>query len=113
MATRKLQKGEWRPFLDRMSKVIAGSQAEIAIDSLALGHQIEAEWLPLLGIAYDPKDDLVEVALEGVDHMISHPREIYVDDGGPMLNSLEIVDDEGTRQVIQLRRPLMLAPPSH
>jgi Family of unknown function (DUF5335) len=40
------------------------SRAEIEVASLALGDQVEAEWLPLLGIAYDPKDDLVQVALE-------------------------------------------------
>jgi hypothetical protein len=35
-----------------------------------------AEWPPLRGVAYDPKDDVLEVALEGIDHLIEHPREI-------------------------------------
>ena len=51
--------------------------AEIEVASLSLGDQVEAEWLPLHGITYDPNDDLVEVALEGLDHMIRKPREIY------------------------------------
>jgi hypothetical protein len=39
-----------------------------AICGLALGDQIAANWLPLLGITYEPKDDLLEIALEGLDH---------------------------------------------
>ncbi len=52
------------------------------VASLKLGDRIEAEWLPLLGISYDPKNDLIDIALEGVDHMIHHPREIYVAESG-------------------------------
>jgi hypothetical protein len=35
----------------------------------------------LLGITYDPNKDLLETALEGLDHLIAHPREISVEDG--------------------------------
>jgi hypothetical protein len=66
-----------------------------------------------LGLVYDPKDDLVEVALDGVDHMIVKPREIYLDEGlrGPM--SIEIIDAEGTKQIIKLRNPLTLPAPAN
>src|SRR5215470_6822448 len=74
MATRRLDKKEWRSFLDRLSTALEGKQAEIEIVSLQLGDQIEADWLPLLGIAYDPNDDIVEVALEDLDHLIAKPR---------------------------------------
>ena len=111
MTTEKLDKQRWRPFLEHMSKMLEGKRAEIEVASLKMGDQIAAEWLPLLGISYDPKGDLIEVALDGVDHLISHPREIYVENGGPTLNSLEIVDAEGTRQIVQLREPLMLPAP--
>jgi Family of unknown function (DUF5335) len=69
---------------------------------------VEVEWLPLLGLVYDPKDDLVEVALDGVDHMIGKPREIYLDDEPGGLMSIEIIDAEGTKQIIKLRDPLTL-----
>jgi len=113
MATRKLDKEQWKTFFDRVSKTLEGKQAEIEVASLALGDQIEAEWLPLLGLAYDPKDDLFEVALDGVDHMIPKPREIYVDDGVGGLMSIEIVDADGTKQIIKLRDPLMLPATAH
>jgi Family of unknown function (DUF5335) len=59
---------------DRLSKTLQGKQAEIEVASLSLGDQVEAEWLLLHGITYDPNDDLVEVVLERLDHMIRKPR---------------------------------------
>jgi Family of unknown function (DUF5335) len=76
MTARKLDKNQWRMFFDRLSKTLQGQQAEIEVASLSFGDQVEAELLPLHGITYDPNDDLVEVALEGLDHMIRKPREI-------------------------------------
>jgi Family of unknown function (DUF5335) len=112
MTTRKLEKAEWQPFFDTVSKALIGKRAEIEIASLSLGDQIEAEWLPVIGIAYDPKDDVLEIALDGLDHLIPHPKEIYIDDAGVLLNSLEVIDGEGTSQIVQLRDPLMLPAPS-
>jgi hypothetical protein len=81
MTVRKLDKANWHAFFDFISKLLEGKQVEVEVASLALGDHVAAEWLPLLGLVYDPKDDLVEVTLDGVDHMIPKPREIYVDDG--------------------------------
>ena len=112
MATRKLDKKEWRSFFDRFSTTLDGKQAEIEVVSLRLGDQVEAHWLPLLGIAYDPNDDIVEVALEGLDHLIPKPREVYLEEGAGGLAALEIVDSDDVKQIIKLRDPLMLpAPP--
>lgn len=108
MATSTLEKAAWQPYFDNISKTLAGKQAEIEIASLKLGDQIEAEWVPLLGIVYDPDSDLVEIRLEGVDHMIRHPKEIYVDRGPLGLSSMEVIDADDVRQIIKLRDPLML-----
>jgi Family of unknown function (DUF5335) len=105
---RKLERAGWRPFLDRVSKGIAGKQAEIEVASLDLGDQLEAEWVPLIGLVYDPKDDIVEVAVEGLDHLIHKPRELYVEEEGGELLSLEVIDEDGTRSIIKLKDMLML-----
>ena len=112
MATRKLDKSEWRAFCDRMSKGLVGKQAEIELASLALGSQVQGEWLPLLGIAYDTKNDMMEIALDGLDHLVQRPREFYVDVGAGGMISLEVVDASGIRQIVKLRDPLMLPPVS-
>ena len=78
MMARKLEKRQWSTFLNGVTRMLEGKRAEVEVASLRLGDQVEAEWLPLLGIAYDSKDDIVEVALEGLDHLIPSPREIYV-----------------------------------
>jgi hypothetical protein len=112
MATRKLEKSEWRPFFDQVSKALIGKRAEIEVASLALGDQIEAEWLPLIGIAYDPKSDILEIVLDGLDHLIPHPNEIYVEEGAGLLSSLQVFDAERASQIVHLRDPLMLPAPS-
>jgi hypothetical protein len=110
MTTRKLDKGQWKGFLDRISKLLEGKEAEVEVASLKLGDQIEAKWRPILGITYDPKDDLIDLDLDGLDHMIRHPRELYVENG-LSIASLEIVDEEGVAQIVKFKDPMMLAAP--
>ena len=111
MAARKLDKPEWRQYFDSLSRSLKGAQAEIEVAALPLGDQVQADWLPLFGITYDPKDDLVEIALEGLDHLIPKPRDIFLDADAGQLLSVEIVDADGGRQIVRLREPLLLAPP--
>ncbi|WP_026607158.1 DUF5335 domain-containing protein [Methylocapsa acidiphila] len=108
MTARKLEKANWGPFLDHLSKSLAGARVEIEASSLPLGKHVQAEWLPLIGLTYDPKDDIVELALEGLDHLIHKPRDIYVEDATGLLANLEIVDAEGLTQAVKLKEPLML-----
>ena len=110
---RKLKQPQWRPFLDAISKLLEAKEAEIEVASLGLGDQVQAKWLPFIGIAYDSNDDVVEVALDGLDHMIHRPREIYLDDDVGGLTSLEIVDAEGVRQIVKLKDQLMLPAPTN
>ena len=108
MSSRMLARGEWRGYCDHISKELVGKSAELELISLDLGDRIETRWLPLLGIVYDPKSDVFEVALEGVDHLIAHPREVYVEETARGLVALEITADDDTRQIVRLREPLAL-----
>jgi hypothetical protein len=112
MTIRKLDKSDWLPFFAGVSKMLAGTRAEIEVASLPIGDQIEAEWLPFVGIAYDPKDDVIEVALEGVDHLISKPRQVFVDEAAGDFLSLAIIDQDGTQHILKLREPLVLPSPT-
>jgi hypothetical protein len=111
MTARKLDKKEWKPFFDGISKILGAKQAEVEVLSLDLGEQVEAEWLPLVGLTYDPKDDVLDVELDGLDHLIEKPREIYVEDGGVGLASLAVMDSAGARQIVKLRDPMALPAP--
>jgi len=112
MTARKLDKRQWSTFLNGVTRMLEGKRAEVEVASLRLGDQVEAEWLPLLGIAYDSKDDIVEVALEGLDHLIPSPREIYVDDDPLGLWTFEIVNADDVREIIRFRDPLALPAPA-
>jgi len=109
---RKLEKAQWRSYFDILSNLLEATEAEIEIASLDLGDQVQAKWLPLIGIAYDPEDDVVEVALEGLDHLIYRPREVYLDDEVGGLTSLQIVDADGARQIVKLKDKLLLPAPT-
>jgi len=108
MAARSLRRKEWQGYCDRIAKGLLGRQAEIKVIELPFGDHLATKWLPLLGITYDPKDDLLEIALEGLDHLIHHPREISVEDRVEGLAAMEIVDADQRRQIVTLREPLML-----
>ena len=111
MNTSKLEKANWQKYFDQVSKHIDGKLAEIEVDSLLIGSQIEAEWVPLLGITYEPKSDMLEIMLEGLGHMIRKPREIYVQENGTGLSSFEVIDSDNVKQIIKLRAPLSLPSP--
>jgi uncharacterized protein DUF5335 len=114
MATRRIDKAEWRDFMDSLTHDLVGQQAEVEIAALGLGTRIAAEWLGLFGFNYDPRADVIEIALDGVDHMIHAPREVWVELGGASgLSALEIVAADDTRQIVRLREPLRLAAPAH
>lgn len=108
MATHELAQAQWHGYFDTVSRSLLGKSAEIEIASLGLGDQVEAEWLPLLGITYEPKSDTLEVALVGVTHMIRRPKSVFVDEGTGGLTSMEAIDGGGTRHIVNLREPLML-----
>lgn len=108
MPTVQLENARWKPYLDRVANTLRGQQAYVEVSGLGLGDQVESEWLPLLGIAYDPKSDVVEMATEAVDHLISHPNRIYVQYESDGLHNLEVVDADGNQHIMRLREPLKL-----
>lgn len=108
MASRTIPQPEWRAFFDGMADVLVGKRAEVEAASLDLGDQIVAEWLPLLGVTYDAQDDLLDVAMSGLNHLIRRPRDIYVQEGPKGVETVAVVSADGMKQILHLRDPLML-----
>ena len=111
MSIEKLDKESWAPYFDSMSKVLAGKQAEIDVESLSLGVQVASRYAPLHGITYDQRSEMLEIMLERWEHNISHVAEIWIDREGISLNSIRVVATDGVEQIIKLRDPLMLPDP--
>jgi hypothetical protein len=111
MALLKLKRRMWHAFCDGVTIQLAGKRAEIEIASLDLGAQVIARWLPLLGVVYDRKNDSLQIVIDGLDHMVLKPRELYAEYGPRGLESLGVLDSEGAWQILLLRDPLSLPAP--
>ena len=83
-----------------------------------LGDTIKAERDPhcytaalLLGMSYDPKEGVFEVATANISHRVAKPKEIYVREQAGTLSSVEIIAQDDTKQIVELR-PLPALPAS-
>lgn len=95
---------EWVLQLDQLTRDRRDQYVTIEILHPEYGDEREAEHLPFAYAVYDPKDDVVVIAVGGntakypvlLRHMISHPTEVDVDvDAG----ALKVVDNDGTTTI--------------
>lgn len=112
MSTYQVEKEHWERYFDDFSRVAGTQLVELEVVGLDLGDQVEAEWLPLTGISYDPKDDILSVQLDDkVDHLIRHPRAVSVEEEADGMRAIAVVDGDGHEQILKLRAPLALPRP--
>ena len=107
--TIKLEKEKWESFFNEWDKkykegAFGEKEVQIEIVDKELGDQVETLWQPLVGLAYDPKENDFEVVAEKHDHIIHNPAEIYVeeDENGDIL-ALEVVQEGGMKHIIIFR----------
>lgn len=117
MPLTQLARSQWQAYFDRVSRALGATRVQIEVTGLGLGDQVEADFISLFGLTYDPKNDLLAVIAEGVDHLIRHPKQIHIDHELDWLRSAEAVDAENNRHIILLKSPLALpaaaaAPPA-
>jgi len=111
MSVQRLTRAEWQPYCERISDGIrSGQRVELEIVSLGLGDHVEAKWMPILGLVYEPKTDMFEVALDGIDHTVAHPREVLIETSPRGVVGLEIVAADDVRRIIKFLKPLELPP---
>ena len=108
MSRRSLARSEWRRYCDGVSKSAGGGRVELDVASLDLGDRVAARWLPLLGLVFDARGDVLEVALDGVSHSIVSPREILLEETERGLVAIEIVAPDDTVETLRFREPLRL-----
>jgi hypothetical protein len=108
MGVQRFDRSMWINVCAAISTNLLGKRAEIEFVSLADGLLTEALKQPVLGIIYDPANDVLKILLEGMDHFVFQPKEMYLDFslGGDV--SLGILDKENAWQIVLLRDPLML-----
>ena len=102
--------GDWVSQLEQLTKERQGQSVTIEILHPAYGDMPETEHLPFAYASYDPKDDVLVIAVGGntakypvvLRHLISHPTEVDVDvDNG----GLKVVDKDGTTTITSFYAP--------
>ncbi|RDD62638.1 DUF5335 family protein [Ferruginivarius sediminum] len=112
MATRRLDQDELETYFNRIAKALGIRSVEIEVTSLAVGDQIEADWIGMMNISYDPKGDAIDISTDRLDHRILHPKVVYVLEGDEGLEAIEVERDDGTKEIVRLRAPLLLTGPA-
>lgn len=107
MAIRTLPRSEWNRYFDTFSKEKDErgriDYVEIRVLSMEDGVQPQTRWVPLQGITYDPKSDLLEIQVPELDHLIGTPEAIYVDESEGRLHRFEVVRPDGTLEIVDIR----------
>ena len=111
MSATTAERSEWSTLTDRLSADHAGHDATIEVIDAEGGDNPMVERLPFESITYDPRDDVLVVAVGGraprypvvLRHLIRHPQEILFDltQRGA---ALKITDSEGTTTLVSLLR---------
>jgi uncharacterized protein YuzE len=113
MAVQEIARENWHDFLENFTRTIQGREAEVEVVSDDFGGQRLAEGVPMLGLSYDERGDVLEVELENVGHRVARPTALFVDlaEAGGVIG-IEIEGEDGVRNILRLREPLMLPEPA-
>src|SRR5262252_4805778 len=115
--TRELERASWAAYFDSIAPSVEGMLVTVELMGEQLGDQTDVERLPVQAISYDPRDDVLEVAVGGrgtrypvvLRHFISNPTAISVEEspeGTP--SAILVTDPSGVRTLIRLFEPEML-----
>ena len=77
-----IKKEDYHVYFDDLSKFFEDDLVQIEVVGLKLGDQIEADYVTLNGMTYEPKEDILFLYLgDELEHTIRNPVEIYIDEG--------------------------------
>ena len=109
----ELPPSQWQARLEDLTKQHEGHEVAIELLDQELGDEAEAEMLPLAYLEFDPKDDVVIVAVGGRDgrypvvlrHIVEHPQRIVADSYGEGRSALDIVNRDGDHTIVTIQAP--------
>jgi hypothetical protein len=101
--TATADRSTWASELDQLTDDHEGDRVAIEILDLIYGDGEQAESVPFVYATYDPKDDVVIVAVGGrsgrfpvaLRHTITDPVEVDVDD-----NAMRVISGDGTTTIV-------------
>lgn len=99
----------WSSYFDTFAKRFLRDEvpevATIHVADGARGRQRAVSGVRVLGITYDRRDHVLDVALEGLDHLVLRPVAIWAreaEDG--FIDELTVLREDGLRETIALQR---------
>jgi hypothetical protein len=109
LETKKIPQDQLETYFDAFTKHFLLHDSTNAVDVELVapdwGDQFAAEGAHLYGITYDPKDDAIEFELEGGDHRIQHPLEVWVaEEIDTFIKAIQVVREDGAREIARVNR---------
>ena len=109
LETKRIPANELEMYFDKFTKhfLVHDSTNRVDVELIApdWGDQFAAEGAQLRGITYDPKDDALEFELEGGDHRIQHPQEVWVaEEIDTFIKAIQVVREDGSREIARVNR---------
>jgi hypothetical protein len=109
LETKRVPNDQLKTYFDKFTRHFLVRESTNAVDVEVLapdwGDQFAAEGAHLFGITYDPKDNALEFEIEGGDHRVTKPKEVWTaEEFDGFVKAIEIVRDDGTREVARVNR---------
>ncbi|HSN82787.1 MAG TPA: DUF5335 family protein [Polyangiales bacterium] len=104
MTTKKLKPSEWQQYFDRVAQHIPSMKVGVTILGEDIGVQPESQGSALIGISWDHNDQALTVDTADWSHRMVRPAEIFVQEEAGTLSSVEVVDQDGGKQIVELQR---------
>ena len=108
MTTRQIEKNDWQSYFDRVSRELSTTTIDVEVSGTDMGVQEETHEAALVGLSYDPRDDAFSIVAEALEHRVTRPEQIFVEEEASELHSVEIVDGDGHRHIAKLHQALRL-----
>jgi len=110
---RQIPREQWASYLEDLTKRLEGRWITIEVLDKEFGDQYEVEKLPLAFFFYDPKDDVIEIAVGGwttsypveMRHFIRHPQDVWEREGTGGPDAFLIVDADDRKTLVTIHEP--------
>ena len=109
LETKRVPNDQLETYFDKFTRHFLMRESTNAVDVEVLapewGDQFEAQGAHLLGITFDPRSNSLEFEYEGGEHRITRPKEVWTaEELDGFVKSIEVVRDDGTREVASVKR---------
>lgn len=109
LETKRVPNDQLKTYFDKFTRHFLLRESTNAVDVEVLapdwGDQFAAEGAHLFGITYDPKENALEFEIEGGDHRVTRPKEVWTaEEFDGFVKAIEIVRDDGSREVARVNR---------